>query len=73
MVSKKSPSKKDTLSSKVKSSAQSFSSPSKKLSQKAIAPRSKLPQLSVVNVIEQISKLLREELHGLEKKKASGE
>ena len=35
--------------------------------------RPKKPELSVVNVIEQISQMLRKEIHNIERKKVAGE
>ncbi len=76
MTFKKKPSN-DVSFSKVKSSTKALSSSklssSKSLSEKKIAPRRKLPDVSVVNVIERISKLLREEIHHTKRKKAIGE
>ncbi len=65
------------LSSKVKSSVKSVNkkpaASSKKLSQSKVSVRPKKPELSVVNVIEQISQILRKEVRDLERRKASGE
>jgi hypothetical protein len=36
-------------------------------------PRSKMPDLSPVNVIEQISQMLRKEVRSFEQRKAAGE
>jgi len=69
-------SKRKKLSSKVKSSAKSIgikAAPPKKLGEGKVTPRPKKPELSVVNVIEQISQILRKEVRNLDRKKASGE
>ncbi len=66
----------ENISSKVKRSAKSIATTtttSKKLEKTKVSPRSKTPELSVVNVIERISLLLRSEIHALEEKKVSGE
>jgi hypothetical protein len=46
---------------------------SKKLDKAKVTTRPKNPEISVVNVIEQISLLLRTEIRKEEQKKASGE
>jgi hypothetical protein len=46
---------------------------SKALTRKKITPRSKQPDVSVINVIERISKLLRKEAQEFENRKISGE
>ncbi len=66
----------NSTSSKVRRSSHSInSSPSTSVKplQNQIITRSKMPDLSPVNVIEQISQLLRKEIHTLDRKKASGE
>jgi hypothetical protein len=66
----------NTISSKVKRSVKSLKStvPSlEKPLQKQVITRAKMPDLSPVNVIEQISQMLRKEIHSLERKKAAGE
>ncbi|MBX9923777.1 MAG: hypothetical protein K2Y01_06675 [Rhabdochlamydiaceae bacterium] len=75
MSSKKQP-QENILSSKVKQSAKSLKStpsPSSKPLKNQVITRSKLPDLSPVNVIEQISQMLRKEVRSLESKKAIGE
>ena len=69
-------SSKNNQSDKIKRSAKALKSTpsaSKKSLPKEIVTRSKMPDLSPVNIIEQISKMLREEVHNLERKKAVGE
>lgn len=76
MTSRKSFSQ-DSLSSKIKRSAKSIQkekpSAQKKLKESKISVKAKTPELSVVNVIERISKLLRLEVRDLAKKKVVGE
>ena len=69
-------SKAKKLSSKVRSSVESISTKpatSKKLSKGRVFPKPEKPELSVVNVIEQISQILRKEVRDLNRKKVSGE
>jgi hypothetical protein len=64
------------LSSKVKNSTKAIErklSTPKKLSKEKVSPRPAKPELSVVNVIEQISQILRKEVRDLTRKKAAGE
>ena len=66
----------EKISSKMKSCSkviQQEAASSKKLDNAKITPRSKSPDISVVNVIEQISLLLRTEVRKQEEKKVSGE
>jgi len=75
MSSKKQINEKKTVA-KINRSAKSLkSSPSisEKSLKNEVITRSKMPDLSPVNVIEQISKMLRKEIHSLERKKAAGE
>lgn len=75
MSSKKQPSE-NSLSSKVTRSAKSLKatpSSQKKPLINQVTTRAKMPDLSPVNVIEQISQMLRKEVHDLERKKAIGE
>ena len=66
----------EKISSKIKSCSKVIKQEtpsSKKLDKAKVTPRSKSPDISVVNVIEQISLLLRTEVRKQEDKKASGE
>jgi hypothetical protein len=63
----------ENISSKIKRASKTIAtqSSSKKLEKAKITTRPKNPEISVVNVIEQISLLLRKEAQKQEQKKAS--
>lgn len=75
-MSSKKKTRENSTSSKVRRSSNSIKSSlptSSKPLKNQIITRSKMPDLSPVNVIEQISQLLRREIHTLDRKKVSGE
>ncbi len=67
--------KRKKLSSTVKTTLKKSpkSLPETQLSQDKVKPKPKKPELSVVNVIEQIALILRKEIRDQERKKVSGE